>query len=90
MRGTEADDVFPSAPEEFSPTIQDVLDVKQIMFKKGNLPLELIDTIIDAAEYWVRTTTSRSGGTITISSGRGTVEDKLLVSETSDTYHDSC
>ncbi|CAG8955753.1 hypothetical protein HYFRA_00011619 [Hymenoscyphus fraxineus] len=39
---------------EYSPTVEDVLDVKQI-FVERDIPLELIDSIIDFAEYWPHT-----------------------------------
>ena len=49
---------------ENSPSVQDVLDVKAFLFEKTALPVELLDTIIDYAEYWphttVKTTTSTS------------------------------
>jgi hypothetical protein len=65
--------------DRYVPSIQDVLAVKQVLNKKGHLPLELVDTIIDFAEYWVRTTTCRTGGEITVNAGQEW-ENKLLVS----------
>jgi hypothetical protein len=41
----------------YSPSVSDVLDVKSYLFKRFDLPIELIDTIIDTAEYWPHTST---------------------------------
>lgn len=41
------------------PTVENVSEVKRILHLK-RLPLELIDNIIDFAEYWPYTTTSTS------------------------------
>jgi hypothetical protein len=65
--------------ERYAPSVQDILAVKKILTKKGDLPLELVDTIIDFAEYWVRSTTVRTGGEISVQAGRER-ENKLLVS----------
>ena len=58
------------------PSIQDVLDVKAFLFEKATLPVELLDTIIDYAEYWphttVKTTTSTTAG--------ANREDRFIVS----------
>jgi hypothetical protein len=66
-------------PNQHIPSPQDVLDVKQILTKKGKLPLELVDNIIDAADYWVKTTTCRTNGEVSIQAGKDR-ENKLLVS----------
>ncbi|KAH6674732.1 hypothetical protein B0J14DRAFT_561764 [Halenospora varia] len=39
-----------------SPTVQDVLDVKRFFIERFELPLELIDTVIDRAKYWPHST----------------------------------
>ncbi|RPB23898.1 hypothetical protein L211DRAFT_838358 [Terfezia boudieri ATCC MYA-4762] len=36
----------------YNPSVQDVLTVKEIIQKASNMPLELIDEIIDFAHYW--------------------------------------
>lgn len=41
----------------YGPSVGDVMKVKGFMFQKFNLPIEIIDTIIDAAEYWPHTST---------------------------------
>lgn len=75
----------PSIPEpESSPPFQhpspkDVLLVKAVMLKKLSLPLEIVDAIIDWAEYWPCTTVTTREQT----SALGGVEyraDKLVVS----------
>ncbi|KAE9365175.1 hypothetical protein N431DRAFT_353243 [Stipitochalara longipes BDJ] len=65
-------------PEQYTPSIQDILSVKQILAAKGKLPLELIDTIIDFAEYWIKTTTCRTNGEISIHAGQDR-ENKFLL-----------
>ena len=65
--------------DRYVPSIKEVLAVKRILTKKGELPLELVDTIIDFAEYWVRTTTCRTGRDLIVQSGRER-ENKLLAS----------
>ncbi|KAF7865286.1 hypothetical protein EAF04_006263 [Stromatinia cepivora] len=47
--------------DRYQPSIEDVLDVKNILFnapKESRLPLEIIESIIDFAEYWPHATTS--------------------------------
>ena len=66
-------------PDRYTPSIQDILEVKQILTENGMLPLELVDTIIDFAEYWIKTTTCRTRGQVTVHAG-GEFENKLLVS----------
>jgi hypothetical protein len=67
-----------ATPDRYTPSVQDVIVVKQILTKKGKLPLELIDTIIDFAEYWIKTTTCRTNGEISVRAGRER-ENMLLV-----------
>lgn len=38
-------------PHAYSPSVQDVLEVRDILLARA-LPVELVDPIIDAAEYW--------------------------------------
>ncbi|CAD6444105.1 af724416-380e-4b7f-9561-d406b960dbf8 [Sclerotinia trifoliorum] len=47
--------------DRFLPSVEDVLEVKKIFFnaaKETRLPLEIIESIIDLAEYWPHATTS--------------------------------
>jgi hypothetical protein len=65
------------------PTVQDVLRVKSLLEQAPSsmtLPLELIDIILDYAEYWPHTTNSCQLQDLNIfGSPHGTqVEDKLL------------
>jgi hypothetical protein len=68
-----------SSPPFQHPSPKDVLLVKAVMLKMLRLPLEIVDTIIDWAEYWPCTTVTTRGQTST----RGGVknrDDKLIVS----------
>ncbi|KAI2611832.1 hypothetical protein GGR54DRAFT_616928 [Hypoxylon sp. NC1633] len=55
----------PTPPPNASPTMtnlyeigpEDILEVKDILSKTGNLPPELVDIILDRAEYWACATT---------------------------------
>jgi hypothetical protein len=44
-------------PQFESPSVDDVLKVKDIIKESSRLPLEIIDCIIDFAEYWPRNST---------------------------------
>ena len=39
----------------FRPTADEVVEVKQLLLESVKLPLELIDCIVDMAEYWPHT-----------------------------------
>jgi hypothetical protein len=39
-----------------SPSPKDVLEVKRLLLKTCKIPIEIVDVIIDYAEYWPRTT----------------------------------
>jgi len=77
-----------------SPSVMDVLTVKAMLFKCLELPPELIDVIIDYAEYWPHTTayTNFKGESRAIYGSRGTGEDVLLVSadHVDDVYREKC
>ncbi|EPE35268.1 hypothetical protein GLAREA_10965 [Glarea lozoyensis ATCC 20868] len=48
--------ILESEPSEpFSPTADDVVEVKKFFLESAKLPLELVDAIIDQAEYWPHT-----------------------------------
>ena len=66
------------SPGPHAPSTEDILSVKQILAIAGKLPLELVDTIIDTAEYWIKTTTCRTDGEVSILAGRDR-ENRLLV-----------
>ncbi|TVY43765.1 hypothetical protein LSUB1_G001253 [Lachnellula subtilissima] len=40
----------------YQPSVEDVLQVKQSLFKELHLPIELVEVVIDVAEYWPHTT----------------------------------
>lgn len=61
MSGTSLNETNTSPHE---PSVADVLEVKDILRLERCLPVELIDTIIDYAEYWPHTTTTTSGQNI--------------------------
>ncbi|OWO98030.1 hypothetical protein B2J93_8255 [Marssonina coronariae] len=66
--------------ERYTPSTEDVISVKNDLFKRFALPIELIDTVIDFAEYWPRTTTCRTGGEFHVRSGRPGLEDQFMAS----------
>ncbi|KAM7201943.1 hypothetical protein V8F20_004651 [Naviculisporaceae sp. PSN 640] len=47
----------PAVREPYEPTVLDVIVVKEMLHKALNLPPELVDSIVDLAEYWPHTTT---------------------------------
>lgn len=83
----EADDdskaVEPDDEDEdvdlYEPSILDVLVVKAMLNKAVALPPELLNTILDQAEYWPHSTSEWSGGPLSIFGGRRDREDVFLV-----------
>jgi hypothetical protein len=67
--------------DPYEPSILDVLVVKAMLNKALALPPELLNTIIDLAEYWPHSSTELSGG-LPIFGGRGGREDVFLVRTT--------
>jgi hypothetical protein len=67
-------------PEFESPSPKDVLEVKNVLLKAFDLPLEIIDAIIDYAEYWPRTSVSTAGETFAIGGHGNPREDTFVVS----------
>jgi hypothetical protein len=63
----------------YDPSVRDVLYVKILLHSVASLPLELIDAIIDLAEYWPRTTTVNSAQ-LSVRSDRNN-GNKFMVSE---------
>ncbi|KAI9046928.1 hypothetical protein LZ554_009005 [Drepanopeziza brunnea f. sp. 'monogermtubi'] len=82
--GTEAEEEEERMPtayydcDRYTPSTEDVLSVKDFLWKEFELPLELVDSIIDFAEYWPRTTTCRTGGELHVRSGRS-IENQFLL-----------
>lgn len=69
--------------EPFEPGIADVLVVRAMLNGAFALPPELLNTILDLAEYWPHTTTEWSGGPLSIYGGRPSREDVFLVNNRS-------
>ncbi len=63
-----------------SPSPSDVLEVKNVLLKAFALPLEVIDVIIDYAEYWPRNTVSTAGEALAIGGYGNDREDVFIVS----------
>ena len=63
-----------------SPSPNDVLEVKNVLLKAFDLPLELVDVIIDYAEYWPRTSVSTAGETLAVGGDGNPREDVFVVS----------
>jgi hypothetical protein len=61
------------------PTIADVLVVKAMLTKGLSLPIEIIDTIVDLAEYWPHTTAKASLAPIARGNSPRGKEDVLVV-----------
>lgn len=51
------------------PSVQDVLLIKDVLSKRSKLPLKIVDSIIDIAEYWPHSFTGRQG-TVKIYGGK--------------------
>lgn len=67
-------------PGEFEPFLEDVLEAKKDLFRGLKIPMELVDAILDYAEYWPHTTTVRRGGEMSVMTGRERPEDEFVVS----------
>lgn len=61
----------------YSPTVKDVMTVKGYLFEEFGLPIELIDAMVEYAEYWPHTTTITN--TSTIIRAQRDCENKLIV-----------
>ena len=72
----------PDDVDPYEPSVLDVLVVKAMLNKVFALPPELLNTILDSAEYWPRSTTEWSGGPLSIYGGRPMREDVFLVRQT--------
>ncbi|CZS91734.1 uncharacterized protein RAG0_02257 [Rhynchosporium agropyri] len=72
---------FPS--DRYTPSVEDVISTKETLFKNFKLPIELIDTIIDFAEYYPCTSMCRIGGELHVRSGGSgsseSTEDRFLL-----------
>jgi hypothetical protein len=79
--------------EPFSPTADDVVEVKKFLLEAVKLPLELVDAIIDQAEYWPHTRSvfhrHESENPLYVRAG-GVDENTLLVSTATCIFDDQC
>ena len=50
-------DEMDDTPGSYEPTVLDVIVVKAMLNKAIRLPPEIIDTVVDMAEYWPHTST---------------------------------
>jgi hypothetical protein len=62
--------------ETYNPSVEDVFHVKTILHKISSFPLEIIDAIIDLAEYWPHASTVYSSPTRVLS---GSGENRFMV-----------
>ncbi|KAL2062269.1 hypothetical protein VTL71DRAFT_6535 [Oculimacula yallundae] len=69
--------------DRYTPSVEDVLSTKETLFQAFKLPVELIDTIIEFAEYYPCTSVCRTSGELHVRSGGagvgGSTEDRFLV-----------
>lgn len=70
--------IGPPVPS-YGPSVKDVLHVKNLLHIISSFPIELIDKIIDFAEYWPHSTTSTSSR---IRIGHGSNENQYVVCAT--------
>lgn len=76
------------AADFVEPSAMDVLIVKAMLQKGLKLPAEIVDSLLDHAEYWLHTTTvadfsQEYGDAVRVLGGRSTGENKFLVSHPS-------
>jgi hypothetical protein len=71
----------PKPPPVFeSPSIGEVLEVKYMLFMTFDLPIEIIDVIIDYGEYWPHSSVSTSGRVIAVGGYGNARQDTFVVS----------
>lgn len=77
----EISSTTPERTGPFSPKADDVVAVKKFFLERAKLPLELVDAIIDLAEYWphTRSVFQRLDNPLYVRGG-GSDENQLLVS----------
>ena len=77
-------DTEPVSLWRYEPTFSDVIVVKAMLNQALTVPVEIVDQIVDFAEYWPHTT-AESGPADdinlyrTVRGGQGGTEDELLV-----------
>lgn len=65
--------------KSYQPSIVDIAIVKAMLYRAKKLPPDLIDTILDMAEYWIHSTTHLDER-ISVMGGSEARENKFLVS----------
>lgn len=65
--------------KSYQPSIVDVAVVKAMLYRAKKLPADLIDTILDMAEYWIHTSTHLDER-ISVMGGSEARENRFLVS----------
>ena len=73
------------APDSYEPIVLDVIVVKAMLNKATRLPPEIIDTVVDLAEYWPHTSTEiiyTGRPAIDRKDANSAVENQFLVSPT--------
>lgn len=63
----------------YQPSIVDVAVVKAMLYRAKKLPADLIDTILDMAEYWIHSSTHLDER-ISVMGGSEARENRFLVS----------
>lgn len=77
----------------YRPTPAEIVDLRALIVKHKELPLEIVDDIFDYAEYWASCSNEidfvREHGDSMKVNGRSRVEDKFLVRSLSPLAHQS-
>ncbi|KAK3694233.1 hypothetical protein B0T22DRAFT_65038 [Podospora appendiculata] len=81
LRGAASPDISPSSSESsYEPSVLDVLVVKAMMNRALGLPREVVDGIVDLAEYWPHTSTEVNyGGTKAVRGAIAGEENEFLL-----------
>ncbi|RFU32384.1 hypothetical protein B7463_g3953, partial [Scytalidium lignicola] len=67
----------PVPASRHEPSVADVLIAKQLIRYKSSLPLEIVDLIIDFAEYWPHSTTPMMPAPVTIMAVSGSSDEEV-------------
>ena len=88
MDGQTQNNALPRSADRYRPSAQDVFSVKQHLIDL-RLPLELVDSIIDHAEYWPHIKSVRGGTQLSVRAGSAN-ENRFIVSSLHFTNHIVC
>jgi hypothetical protein len=75
----QPEETSPHNAVRYQPSIEDVISVKGNLMKRTRLPLEIVDAVIDFAEYWPHTTTIWPGPQASVRAGSDH-ENRFMVS----------